>query len=86
MRIGKALWDSIGIHRDAYTEILVAAIRSCIEPTNRNQSQSDFEIQDLAEICSIPEAFRGHVFTVLQPSQIEWLLLMSAHFCDWMIE
>lgn len=86
VRIGKALWDSIGIHRDAYTEILVAAIRSCIEPTNRSQSQAAFEIQDLADICSIPEAFRGHIFTVLQPSQIEWLLLMSAHFSDSMVE
>jgi len=84
--IGKSLWDMIGGKHDAYTELLCATIRSCIEPSNKPGSRGPFEIVDIAQIISLNADQQKQNFTVLQRSQIEWYLLMSAHFCEQLID
>ena len=82
VRIGKSLWDMVGGKKDAYTELLCAMIRASIEPTNSKRSSTGYEIQDIADIVSLTPEQKKQNFTVLQKSQVEWFLLMSAHFCE----
>ena len=84
--IGKSLWDLIGGRFDAYTELLCAAIRASIVVTNNEPQPSGFEIPDLAQIISMTSAQRKLNFTLLQKSQIEWFLLMSAHFSERLVD
>ena len=86
VRIGKSLWDMVGGKKDAYTELLCAMIRASIEPTNKQRSSSPYEIKDIAEIVSLTPEQKKQNFTVLQKSQVEWFLLMSAHFCEQLID
>jgi hypothetical protein len=86
IRIGKSLWDMVGGKRDAYTELLCAIIRASIEPTNAKRSSKPYEIKDIAEIVSLTSEQKRQNFTVLQKSQVEWFLLMSAHFCEQLID
>ena len=82
VRIGKSLWDLIGGNCDAYTELLCAAIRSCVEPTNKLGYSGAFDIPDLGNIVALTKAQSKMNFTILQKSQIQWFMLLSAHFSE----
>lgn len=86
IRIGKSFWDHLGCGCDAYTEMLCAAIRSCIEPTNRATDQAPFIIPDLESIVELPAAYAKQSFVILQQSQLEWFMLLAAHFCESLTE
>ena len=86
VNIGKSLWDMVGGKKDAYTELMCAMIRASIAPTNKKSSSAAFEIQDIANIVSLTPDQKKQNFTILQKSQVEWFLLMSAHFCESLID
>jgi len=84
--IGKSLWELIGGNHDAYTELLCAAIRSCVDPTSKVANLRPFDIPDLGEIIALTPSQSKLNFTILQKSQIEWFLLLSAHFSETLVD
>jgi len=83
--IGKSLWDMIGGKHDAFTEMLCAAIRACVDPSN-SPRDCEYRIPDLANIVGLSAEQKKLNFTILQKSQIEWFLLMAAHFADKIVD
>ena len=84
VRIGIDWWTYLG---DGHTwlELCVALVRACIVPTGPSDVVPTYTISDLAQILdtsSLPAAFN---VSLLQQSQMEWLLFLARHFCDGLI-
>lgn len=81
VRVGLEWWEYLG-GPDAWVELCVSLIRSCIAPSNFLTQTPTYIISDLKNIVdttTLPDSFN---VALLQKSQIEWLLLLSRHFCD----
>jgi hypothetical protein len=86
VRIGVELWNYIGGHELAFLELAVALIRACVAPSDAEPKDYEFTIADLADIIgleSVPEKFN---VSILQRSQLSWLLFFARHFCDELLE
>ena len=86
VELGESLWSLVGSGHDAFTELLCAAVRSCIDPSNSPKKNVKFQIPDLGKIIELTAAQKKTNFTVLQKSQVEWFLLMAAHFAEGLTE
>ncbi len=86
VELGETLWSLVGGGHNAFTELLCAAVRSCIDPSNSPKKNVKFQIPDLGKIVELTPAQKKMNFTVLQKSQVEWFLLMAAHFAEGLTE
>jgi len=81
VRVGIEWWEFLG-GKDTWIELCCALIRSCITPVNTPQGNSTYTISDLPDILDMSEIGSGYNVSVLQSSQLEWLLFLARHFCD----
>ena len=81
VRVGLEWWEYLG-GPDAWLELCCALIRACIAPTTAPTTPSVYTISDLAEILDLSTVPAGYNVSVLQHSQLEWLLFLARHFCD----
>jgi hypothetical protein len=81
IRVGMEWWEFLG-SRDTWLELCCALIRSCIAPTSGVQPSARHMIADLASIIDLSDIDEGYNISVLQRSQLEWLLFLARHFVD----
>ncbi|PPD43885.1 MAG: hypothetical protein CTY15_08535 [Methylocystis sp.] len=81
VRVGIEWWDYLG-DRDTWLEICVSLIRACVLPANPEASTPNYAIFDLASIIDTSCLPDDYNVSLLQRSQLEWLLFLSRHFCD----
>lgn len=81
VRVGIEWWEFLG-GKDTWIELCCAMIRSCITPVNTPQVNPTYTISDLPSILDMSEIGPGYNVSVLQRSQLEWLLFLARHFCD----
>ena len=81
VRIGIEWWEYLG-GKDTWIEVCCALIRSCVIPVNGPQTTATYTISDLAGILDLSDIASGYNVSILQNSQLEWLLFLARHFCD----
>ena len=81
IRVGIDWWEYLG-GKDTWVELCCALIRSCITPTNSPTVAPDYSISDLADILDMSEIDSSYNVSILQKSQLEWLLFLARHFSD----
>lgn len=81
VRIGIEWWAYLG-GEDAWLELCIALIRTCIDPASRRDQLPNYAISDLSSILNTSGLPGGYNVAILQESQIEWLLFLARHFCD----
>ena len=81
VRLGIEWWEYFG-GTDTWIELCCALIRSCITPTDRPQDIPNYIISDLPNILDMSEINAGYNVSILQNSQLEWLLFLARHFSD----
>lgn len=80
VRVGKDWWQHLG-GDSCLMEIIVALIRACIIPARQEEAYK-YTIQDLPSIVSMNQVAEAYNVSLLQRSQLPWLFLIAAHFCD----
>lgn len=89
VKIGANLWRHIGGQDYSYLEVCVALVRACVPPTpptTKPATSPTYRIPDLQEIASMGSVPIGYNVGILQVSQLPWLFLVCAHFCDRLVE
>ena len=86
VRVGIDLWTFIAGHDWAFVELCVALIRACIAPSDADATDYEFTIADLKGIISLDPVPDNFNVGVLQRSQLEWLFLVTRHFCDKLVD
>ena len=81
VRVGIEWWDYLG-GPDAWIELCCALIRACIAPDSAARDAAMYVIADLPEILEMTEIGVGYNVSILQKSQLEWLLFLAHHFSD----
>jgi hypothetical protein len=81
VRVGLEWWEFLG-GRDAWIELCCALIRACVDPGSTTNVARNYTISDLADILALPAEAQSINVSVLQKSQLEWLLFLARHFCD----
>ena len=81
VRIGIEWWEYLG-GTDTWVELCCALIRACIEPVGDPQTIPSYTISDLPGILDLSAIDGGYNVSILQRSQLEWLLLLARHFSD----
>ena len=82
VRIGiEDWWEYLG-GADTWVELCCALIRSCIVPDSTTHGVPTYIISDLPAILEMTEIDPGINFSILQKSQLEWLLFLACHFSD----
>ena len=81
VRIGIEWWEFLG-GRDTWIELCCALIRACIVPVGSSQTAPIYAISDLASIVYLSDIDSTYNVSILQRSQLEWLLFLARHFCD----
>ena len=81
VRVGMEWWEYLG-NSDTWMELSCALIRACIVPADGETHDSRYEISDLANILDLSELPAGFNVSVLQQSQLEWLLFLARHLSD----
>ena len=81
IRIGIDWWDFLG-GPDTWLEICCGLIRACIAPTATPVSSARSTIADLPTILDVSCLPSGFNVSILQSSQLEWLLFLARHFVD----
>lgn len=82
VKIGVDLWSYIGRSDKSFLEICIAIVRACVPPSTTTPEDYSYTISNLKAITSLgllPEDFN---VGILQKSQLEWLFLVTSHFCD----
>lgn len=82
VKIGLDLWRYICRSDKALIEILVALVRACIPPSASAASEQSYTISNLKDIVSLNIVPKDYNVSVLQRGQLEWLFLLTSHFCD----
>lgn len=86
VRIGIDWWTYLG-GSTAWLEVCVALIRACVAPADiAGRQLPTYAISDLAQILDISGMPKGYNVSLLQASQMEWLLFLARHFCDGLID
>ena len=83
MRVGIEWWEYLG-GEDAWLELCCALVRSCVVPVPKAGIQA-YRISDLESILDMSAIGPGYNVSLLQSSQLEWLLFLARHFCDELI-
>ena len=81
VRIGIEWWEYLG-GKDTWLEVCCALIRSCITPVNGPQTTPTYTISDLPSILDLSDLDSGYNVSILQNSQLEWILFLARHFSD----
>ena len=81
VRVGIEWWTYLG-GPDAWLEVCVALIRACVLPAGPRDEVPVYTISDLAAIVDTSTVPPGFNISLLQESQLEWLLFLARHFCD----
>lgn len=81
VRVGLEWWNHLG-GPTAWLELCIALIRACIAPQSLAAPRATYRISDLAQILDLGGLPDGYNVSLLQRSQLEWLLFLSRHFCD----
>lgn len=81
VRVGLEWWEYLG-GPGAWIELCVALIRACVAPNNSVRTPPLYLISDLAAILRLDSLPQGYNVSLLQHSQLEWLLFLARHFCD----
>ena len=81
IRIGIDWWDFLG-GPDTWLEVCCALIRACIIPSVATTSSARSTIADLPTILDVSCLPAGYNVSILQRSQLEWLLFLARHFVD----
>lgn len=85
VKIGTDWWAYLGGETCAL-EIWLALIRSCIQPGESDPAGHGYRTSDLGSIVSaegVPDEFNP---AIIQRSQVPWLFLIAAHFCDQIVD
>ena len=81
VRIGIEWWSYLG-DRNTWLELCVALIRACVSPAGPRDSVPVYTISDLGSILDLSSKPEDFNISLLQESQLEWLLFLARHFCD----
>lgn len=81
VRVGIEWWEFLG-GKDAWIELCCALIRACIAPVSGVQETPTYTISDLPEILDMSMIDASYNVSILQKSQLEWLLFLARHFSD----
>ena len=81
VRIGIEWWEYLG-GEDTWLELCCALIRTCVAPTNRIPRSPRYTISDLPDILDLSSISNGYNISLLQHSQLEWILFLASHFSD----
>jgi hypothetical protein len=81
VRIGLDWWSHLGGEL-CFIEVFSALIRACINAGVSDSSNYQYAVSDLNDIVSTEGVKEDFNVSLLQRSQIPWLLLMAHHFCD----
>lgn len=81
VRIGIDWWTYLG-GPNTWLEVCIALIRACVIPAGVRTDVPKYTISDLESIIDTSGLPRGFNVSLLQESQIEWLLFLARHFCD----
>ena len=81
IRVGIEWWEYLG-GKDTWIEVCCALIRSCITPVYGPQASPSYMISDLPSILDLSDIDRGYNVSILQNSQLEWLLFLARHYSD----
>lgn len=85
VRVGIEWWDFLG-GPDTWIELCCALIRSCITPASGHPPAQSHSITDMHQILDMSGIEDGYNVSLLQSSQLEWLLLLARHFSDGLTE
>lgn len=85
VRIGLEWWSYLG-GEDSWIEVSAALIRACVDPGKARPKTPSYVISDLAQILSLPAVANEFNISLLQRSQLEWILFLARHFCDELVE
>lgn len=81
VRVGIEWWDFLG-GPDTWLEMCCALVRSCVTPDSGQSPAPDHRIADMHRILDMSGIEDGYNVSLLQSSQLEWLLLLAWHFSD----
>ena len=81
VRVGLEWWEYLG-GEDAWLELCCALIRSCVTPTSGIITGGNYTISDMEAILDMSGVGGNYNVSLLQSSQLEWLLFLARHFCD----
>lgn len=84
VRVGIEWWEYLG-GESAWIELCCALIRACVPPADGVCTDHNYTISDLASILDTSRLPVSYNVSVLQRSQLEWLLFLARHFCDELI-
>ena len=85
VRIGIEWWQYLG-GPSCFVEVITAMIRACVAPGPSDRSNYQYSIADLGAIVSTKTVREEFNVSLLQRSQLPWLLLMARHYCDDLVE
>jgi hypothetical protein len=80
IRIGSEWWRHLG-GDTCLMEVLAALVRACIVPSNADEAAT-YTIRDMSSIVDMANVAEDYNVSILQRSQLPWLFLTAAHFCD----
>jgi hypothetical protein len=81
VRIGIDWWTYLG-DEDTWLELCIALIRACVAPAGMRTDVPNYAISDLASILDLSSMPKSFNVSLIQESQMEWLLFICRHFCD----
>lgn len=85
VRVGIEWWEYLG-GNDTWIELCCALIRACIAPATSPHSSQVYAISDLPGILDMSMISGDYNTSLLQNSQLEWLLFLARHFSDGFLE
>lgn len=84
IKIGTDWWEYLGGGTCAL-EVMLALIRSCIQPGTSDSVDHAYRIPDLGSIVTTAAVADGFNAAIMQRSQIPWLFLVARHLCDQLV-
>ena len=81
VRVGIEWWEYLG-NANTWMEVCCALIRACIVPVGVETDPASYSIVDLEDILEMRELDEVYNVSLLQKSQLEWLLFLARHLSD----
>ena len=81
IRVGIEWWEYLS-DADTWIELCCALIRACITPLSGSHVALSHVISDLPSILDLSMVDSSYNVSILQESQLEWLLFLARHFSD----
>lgn len=81
VRVGIEWWDYLG-GPNTWIELCCALIRACVKPARELATVPSHTIADLPSVVDLSGLDSSYNVSVLQRSQLEWLLFLARHFAD----